>query len=145
MSVSALVDEVSKLSEEEKNEFLVGVVSKMSVLSLSNLVKKIETKFEVKAASGGGTPFSGPPAPDHVPGDVQGEKTEFTLALKAVADATKKIAIIKEVRGITGLGLKEAKELVDRAPAVVREKMAKADAEAAKTRLEAAGAAVELR
>ena len=141
MSVSALIDDVSKLSEEEKNEFIVGVVSKMSVLNLSNLVKKIETKFDVKAAGGG--PQFVPPQPQKTE-DAPVEKTDFTVFIKAI-DAAKKIAIIKEVRAITGLGLTQAKDLVERAPAIVKDKVAKVDAENMQKQLEAVGATIELR
>jgi large subunit ribosomal protein L7/L12 len=142
MGVAELVDQATKLSDDEKNDVIVGIVEKMSVLNLSKLVKSVETKFDVKASGGGGgmmmmAPTSGGPAAEKV------EQTEFTVHLKEAGQ--KKIQVIKEVRAITGLGLKEAKELVDKAPANVKDKMAKADADNAKKLLEDAGATVEIK
>ena len=118
------------------NEQLMDHISQMSVLDLANLVKEMEEKFGVSAA------------PVAVAGAAAGgaaaeEQTEFTVVL---ADAgAKKINVIKEVRGITGLGLKEAKELVEGAPKPVKEGVEKAEAEELKKKLEAAGAKVELK
>jgi large subunit ribosomal protein L7/L12 len=141
--VAELISQATGLSDEEKNDVIVGIVEKMTVLNLSTLVKKVESKFDVKASGGGGgmMMMAGPAASA---GPVEAaEKTEFTVFLKDAGQ--KKIQVIKEVRAITGLGLKEAKELVDKAPAAVKEKMSKADAENAKKQLEAAGGAVELK
>lgn len=118
------------------NEQLMEHISGMSVLDLANLVKELEDKFGVSAA------------PVAVAGAAAGgaaaeEQTEFTVVL-AEAGA-KKINVIKEVRGITGLGLKEAKELVEGAPKPVKEGVEKAEAEELKKKLEAAGAKVELK
>lgn len=118
------------------NEQLVEYVSKMSVMDLANLVKELETKFGVSAApvavAGGGAAAA-----------AVEEKTEFTVVL---ADGgASKINVIKEVRTITGLGLKEAKDLVEGAPKTVKEGISKADAEEMKKKLEAAGAKVELK
>ena len=140
--VAELIDQATKLSDEEKNDLIVGVVEKMSVLNLSALVKKVETKFDVKASGGGGMMMMAGPAAAG-PAAAAAEKTEFTVFLKDAGQ--KKIQVIKEVRAITGLGLKEAKELVDGAPKPVKEKLSKADAENAKKLLEDAGAAVELK
>lgn len=140
--VAELVEQASKLSDEEKNDFIVGVVEKMSVLNLSTLVRGVEDKFGVKASGGGGGTYAPPPITDAKAAE---EKTEFALVLTAVADSTKKISVIKEVRGITGLGLKEAKDLVEGAPRTVKDKMTKVDAEGAKKRLEDVGATVELK
>jgi len=113
----------------------------MSVMELNDLVKAIEEKFGVSAAAmaapaaGGGAAGGGAAAAE--------EKTEFTVVL-AEAGANK-VSVIKAVREITGLGLKEAKDLVDGAPKPVKEGVAKADAEAAKKKLEEAGAKVELK
>ncbi len=118
------------------NEQLMDHISSMSVIDLANLVKELEDKFGVSAA------------PVAVAGAAAGgaaaeEKTEFTVVL---ADAgAKKINVIKEVRAITGLGLKEAKELVEGAPKPVKEDVEKAEAEELKKKLEAAGAKVELK
>ncbi len=119
------------------NEQLIEHVSKMSVLDLANLVKEMETKFGVSAAPVAIAGASAGPA------EVAAEKTEFTVVLANAGD--KKINVIKEIRTITGLGLKEAKDLVEGAPSVVKEAVAKADAEEMKKKLEAAGAKVELK
>lgn len=118
-------------------------IESWTVLDLNNLVKGIEEKFGVSAAAmapvaalaaGPGGPAATPAAP---------EKTEFSVILAGVGE--KKIQVIKEVRAITGLGLKEAKDLVDGAPKPVKEGLSKAEAEAFKAKLEAAGATVELK
>jgi large subunit ribosomal protein L7/L12 len=134
----------------DKDAFLTALDS-MSVMELNDLVKAIEEKFGVSAAAmaapaAGGGGAAAPAAE---------EKTEFTVQLlEAGANKVsviisvagdKKINVIKEVRAITGLGLKEAKDLVDGAPKPVKEGIAKADAEAAKKKLEDAGAKVELK
>jgi large subunit ribosomal protein L7/L12 len=140
--VAELVDQATKLSDDEKNDLIVGIVEKMSVLNLSHLVKKVEAKFDVKASGGGmmmAMPTSGGPAA----AAEEKVQTEFTVFLKDAGQ--KKIQVIKEVRTITGLGLKEAKELVDKAPAAVKEKLAKTDADNAKKLLEEAGATVEIK
>ena len=123
----------------EKDAFLSALDS-MSVMELNDLVKAIEEKFGVSAAAmaapagaGGG----GAAAP------VAEEKTEFTVQL--LEAGAQKVSVIKAVREITGLGLKEAKDLVDGAPKAVKEGMNKADADAAKKKLEDAGAKVELK
>ncbi|MBU6194375.1 MAG: 50S ribosomal protein L7/L12 [Betaproteobacteria bacterium] len=123
----------------DKDAFLTALDS-MTVLELNDLVKAIEEKFGVSAASmaapaAGGAAGGGAAAAE--------EKTEFTVVL-AEAGANK-VGVIKAVREITGLGLKEAKDLVDGAPKPVKEGIAKADAEAAKKKLEEAGAKVELK
>ncbi|MDH5581061.1 MAG: 50S ribosomal protein L7/L12 [Bdellovibrionales bacterium] len=118
------------------NEQLIEHVSKMSVLDLANLVKELEDKFGVSAAPVAVAGGAGPAAAAE-------EQTEFTVVL-AEAGA-KKINVIKEVRGITGLGLKEAKDLVESAPKPVKEDVDKAEAEEIKKKLEAAGAKVELK
>lgn len=118
------------------NEQLIEHVSSMSVLDLANLVKELEDKFGVSAA------------PVAVAGAAGGaaaaeEKTEFDVVL-AEAGA-KKINVIKEVRAITGLGLKEAKEIVEGAPKTLKEAVSKEEADEMKKKLEAAGAKVELK
>jgi large subunit ribosomal protein L7/L12 len=111
----------------------------MSVMELNDLVKAIEEKFGVSAAA-----MAAPAAAGGGGGAAAAEeKTEFTVVL-AEAGANK-VGVIKAVREITGLGLKEAKDLVDGAPKPVKEGVAKADAEAAKKKLEEAGAKVELK
>lgn len=115
---------------------LIEHVSKMSVLDLANLVKQLEEKFGVSAAPVAVAGAGAAAAPVE-------EKTEFTVVLADGGD--KKINVIKEVRAITGLGLKEAKDLVEGAPKVVKEGIDKAAAEDIKKKLEAAGAKVELK
>jgi large subunit ribosomal protein L7/L12 len=119
------------------NDQLIEHVSKMSVLDLANLVKELETKFGVSAAPvavAGGAAAAGPAAE---------EKTEFTVVL---ADkGASPINVIKEVRAITGLGLKEAKDLVEGAPKTVKEGATKDEAAEIKKKLEAAGAKVEVK
>ena len=119
------------------NDQLVEHISSMSVLDVASLVKMLEEKFGVSAApvamAGGGASAA----------EAVAEQTEFTVVLKDGGD--KKINVIKEVRAITGLGLKEAKDLVEGAPKTVKEAVSKADAEEMKKKLEAAGAKVELK
>ena len=123
---------MSSVSKEQ----VVSFIENMSVLELSKLVKELEEKFGVSAA-----------APVAVMGGAvaaaAAEQTEFTVVLAAAGD--NKINVIKEVRAITGLGLKEAKDLVEGAPKPVKEGVAKKDAEEMKKKLEAAGAKVELK
>ena len=118
------------------NEQLIEHISKMSVLDLANLVKELEEKFGVSAAPVAVAGAAGPAA-------VVEEQTEFTVILADGGE--KKINVIKEIRTITGLGLKEAKDLVEGAPKMVKEGISKADAEAIKKTLEGAGAKVELK
>ena len=121
----------------EKIENLVAEIEKLSVIELADLVKAIEEKFGVSAAA---AVVAGPVAGGAEAG--AGEKSEFNVVLKD-AGATK-IAVIKAVREATGLGLKEAKDLVDGAPQTVKENMPKEDAEKLAESLKAAGAVVEL-
>ena len=122
-----------------KEEFL-DAVGAMSVMELNDLVKAFEEKFGVSAAAmaapaAGGAAGGGAAAAE--------EQTEFNLVLSEVG--ANKVGVIKAVREITGLGLKEAKDLVDGAPKTVKEALPKADAEAAKKKLEEAGAKAELK
>src|ERR1700677_1490944 len=124
-----------------KDEILDGIAN-LSVLELSELLKEFEEKFGVTAAA----PVAVAAAPAAGGGDAGGgeeEKTEFDVILTAAGD--KKIQVIKEVRSLTSLGLKEAKDLVDGAPKPVLERANKEDAEKAKAQLEGAGATVELK
>ena len=120
-------------------EEIMQAIEGMTVLELSELVKAMEEKFGVSAAAPVAVAAAGA-APAAAAGE---EKTEFTVVLAAVGD--KKINVIKAVREATGLGLKEAKELVDGAPAPIKENVAKAEAEELKKNLEEAGATVELK
>jgi large subunit ribosomal protein L7/L12 len=120
---------------------VIDFISNMSVLELSELVKELEEKFGVSAAApvammAGGMPAEGGAAAAE-------EQTEFDVILSAAGD--KKIQVIKEVRAITGLGLKEAKALVDEAPKPVKEGVPKDEAEKLKGQLEEAGAQVEIK
>ncbi|RMW98915.1 50S ribosomal protein L7/L12 [Allofranklinella schreckenbergeri] len=122
----------------DKDAFLTALDS-MTVLELNDLVKAIEEKFGVSAAA-----MAAPAAGGAAGGAAAAEeKTEFNVELKDAG--SNKVAVIKAVREITGLGLKEAKELVDGAPKTVKEALPKADAEAALKKLEEAGAKAELK
>ena len=120
-------------------EDILEAVGAMTVMDLNDLVKAFEEKFGVSAASfAAAAPGAGGGAAAAVE-----EQTEFTVVLNAAGD--KKVEVIKVVRAVTGLGLKEAKDLVDGAPKPVKEGIAKADAEALKKQLEDAGAKVEIK
>jgi len=123
----------------EKVTKLIEDVKALTVLELSELVKALEEEFGVSAAA----PVAAAAAPVAAAAAVVEEKTEFDVVLKAVGP--NKINVIKVVREVTGLGLKEAKELVDNAPKTVKEAAPKADADAIKTKLTEAGAEVELK
>ena len=119
---------------------LIEEIKKMSVLELSELVKALEEEFGVSAAM----PMAvAAPAAGAAPAAADEEKTEFDVILKGAGD--KKIQVIKEVRAITGLGLKEAKDLVDGAPNPVKQGVTKDEAEAMKKQLEEAGAEIEVK
>lgn len=120
----------------EKIMNFVEEIKKLSVLELSELVDAIQEEFGVTAAVAA-APAAG------AAGAAAEEKTEFDVVLTAFGDA--KMAVIKAVKEITGLGLKESKELVESAPKAIKEGVSKADAEEIKTKLEAAGASVELK
>jgi large subunit ribosomal protein L7/L12 len=121
------------------NNDILEAVGSMTVMELNDLVKAFEEKFGVSAASfaGAGAGAGAAAAP------VAEEQTEFTVMLNAAGD--KKVEVIKVVRAVTGLGLKEAKDLVDSAPKAVKESISKAEAEALKKQLEDAGAKVEVK
>lgn len=124
------------------NEDLLEQFKEMTLLELSEFVKQFEEAFDVKAAA----PVAAVAAPAAGGGDGAGaaeEQDEFDVVLEAAGD--KKIQVIKEVRALTSLGLKEAKDLVEGTPKAVLEKVAKDKAEEAKTKLEAAGATVTLK
>ncbi len=121
-------------------EEIMQAIESMTVLELSELVKAMEEKFGVSAAAPVAVAAAGA-AP--AAAAAEEEKTEFDVVLASVG--AEKIKVIKAVREATGLGLKEAKALVDGAPAAVKEKVSKADADALKAKLEEAGATVELK
>ena len=120
-------------------EDILEAVGNMTVMDLNDLVKAIEEKFGVSAAA---MAVAGPAAGAQAAAPAE-EQTEFTVMLLAAGE--KKVEVIKVVRAVTGLGLKEAKDLVDGAPKPVKEAIAKADAEALKKQLEDAGAKVEVK
>ena len=112
-------------------EDVVGFIDKMTVLEMSQFVKELEEKYDVTAAA---------PAAE---AEAAAEKTEFDVILASIGD--KKIQVIKEVRAITGLGLKDAKDLVEAAPKAIKEGVKKEEAEEIKSKVEAAGGTVELK
>jgi len=121
----------------DKKQTIMEAIESMTVLELSELVKALEEKFDVKAAA----PMAAMAVmPAAAPAE---EKTSFDVIL--ISSGDKKIQVIKEVRGITSLGLKEAKDLVESAPKPVKESVAKDEAQKIKAILEAAGATVELK
>lgn len=128
---------MAEITKEQVIEF----IEKMSVLELAEMVKELEDKFGVSAAAPVAVAAAGPAAGGEAA--AAEEKTEFDVVLTAAGD--KKINVIKVVRAITGLGLKEAKDLVDGAPNAVKEGASKEEAEGIKTQLEEAGASVELK
>ena len=117
-------------------EEILSAIESMSVLELADLVKMIEEKFGVSAAAPVAVAAAAPVAADEA-------KTDFDVILKAVGD--RKIEVIKTVREITGLGLKESKDVVDGAPKAVKEHILEKEANEIKTKLEAAGATVEIK
>src|SRR4051812_13408788 len=134
-----MADEAKTVEVPEKFKTLVDQVEKLSVLELSELVKVLEEKFGVSAAA----PMMMGAMPAANGGGAAEEKTEFTVEL--LEAGANKINVIKVVREVTGLGLKEAKDLVEGAPKTLKEGVAKADAEDMKKKLEEAGAKVELK
>lgn len=135
-----MADETTPVEVPAKFADLVSSIEKLSVLELSELVKVLEEKFGVSAAApmmmaGAGAAAGGAAAAE--------EKDEFTVELTAAGE--NKINVIKVVREVTGLGLKEAKDIVDGAPKAIKENMPKADAEALKKQLEEAGGTVALK
>ncbi len=127
---------MAKMSTEE----LISVFEELTVLELKEFLDAFEERFEVTAAAPVAVAAVAAGGGDAAP--AAEEKDEFNVVITAAGD--KKIQVIKEVRGLTSLGLKEAKELVESAPAPVLEAVSKEDAEAAKAKLEEAGATVEL-
>ena len=132
----------------EKTEQILELLKGITLLEASELVKQIEETFDVDASAGGGggmmmMPGVMPGAPGGAP-EPEEEKTEFDVILTEFP-ADKKIGILKIVRSITGLGLKEAKELVESAPKAIKEATSKDDAEDVKKQLEEAGAKIEIK
>jgi len=135
------VEEKKEVEVPEKFKALVEQIEKMSVLELSELVKILEEKFGVSASAP--MMMAAGPAAGGEAAEAAEEKSEFDIELVASGDS--KINVIKAVREITGQGLKDAKDLVDAAPKVIKEKVAKAEAEDIKKKLEEAGATVNLK
>lgn len=123
----------------DKIQTIIDTVKELSVIELSDLVKAFEEEFGVSAAA----PVAVAAVGGAAPAAAAEEQTEFDVILSAVGG--NKIAVIKVVREVTGLGLKEAKEVVDNAPKAVKEKIEKAEAEEIKKKLEEAGASVEVK
>jgi len=132
------------MEKQITKEDVIEFISNMTVLELSQLIKELEEKFGVQAAAPvaavAAAPAPGAAAPET---EAAPEKTEFDVILTSAGD--KKIQVIKVVRAITGLGLKEAKELVDNVPKPVKEGISKEEAEDIKKKLEEAGASVEIK
>jgi large subunit ribosomal protein L7/L12 len=126
---------MAKLTKDE----IINAISEYTIMELADLVKGIEEKFGVKAAP---TAVAVAAAPGAAAVE---EKTEFTVVLKGLTEPGKKIGVIKVVREVTGLGLKESKEMVEGAPKNIKENIEKKDAEELKKKLETAGAVVELK
>ena len=133
------MSEETKVAVSEEMEKFISYIEKLTVLELSQLVKALEQRLGVSAAA----PAAAAAAPGAAAAPKAEEQTEFTVVLVKTGD--NKISVIKEVRTLTSLGLKEAKELVDGAPKPIKEGVAKADAEKMKAQLEAVGATVELK
>ena len=131
------------MAKEFKTEDILGAIENMTVLQLAELVKALEEKFGVSAQAMVAAPAAGAAGASAAPAAEEEEKTEFDVQLKVVGE--KKIQVIKVVRAVTGLGLKEAKDLVDGAPSLVKEKISKEEAEKIKKELEENGAEVELK
>ncbi len=141
MSEEAAVEVKEEVKLEGKMAEFVDWVETISVLELSQLVKALEDRLGVTAAAPAAVAVAAPADGDE--GGGAAEQTEFAVMLTAAGG--QKIQVIKELRTLTGLGLKEAKGLVDSAPAPVKEGISKEDAEAMKEKLEAVGATVELK
>ena len=133
--------EQANIEVSPEMEQFISYVEKLSVLELSKLVKALEERLGVSAAAP--VAVAAAPAAGAAPAAAAEEQTEFTVILADMGAS--KVNVIKEVRAITGLGLKEAKELVDKAPVAIKEKVSKAEAEALKAALEEAGAEVEVK
>jgi large subunit ribosomal protein L7/L12 len=130
---------MAKMSPDD----VLDAVAEWNLLELSDFIKKFEEKFEVTAAAPVAMAMPGGGGGGAAAAEAEEEKTEFDVILTAAGE--KKINVIKEVRAITGLGLKEAKDLVEAAPKAVREKITKEEADKVKAQLEGAGASVEVK
>jgi large subunit ribosomal protein L7/L12 len=141
-------EQTKETKEEEKSQKWSGEIKKLgdkivglTLMQAKELGDYLKTEYGIEPAAGGAIMVAGPSA--QAPAVKEAEKTSFNVVLKEFGD--KKIQVIKEVKDITGLGLKEAKDLIDNLPKAIKEGLSKDDAEALKKRLEAAGAVVELK
>ena len=134
------MSEDAKVQVSQEMEQFISYVENMTVLELSKLVKALEDRLGVSAAAPVAVAAAAPAAAAAAPVE---EKTEFDVILKSFGE--QKVGVIKEVRAITGLGLKEAKDLVEGAPKAVKEGVSKEEADKFKAQLEAAGATVEVK
>jgi len=139
--VSKMLEEIKALSPQERSSLGISMVKQLTVLELSDWVKALEKEFGVSAAAM--VPQAGAAASAQAGEETAPKKDSFTVMLVSAGD--KKIQVIKEVRTITNLGLKEAKALVDEAPKAVKEEVSEEEANEIKGKLEAAGATVELK
>lgn len=122
-----------------KVEEIIGMIESMTILELKELVDALKEKFGVEAVA----PVAAPAAAPGAPAEAEEEKSEFDVVLVSFGES--KLNVIKEVRAITGLGLKEAKELVEGAPKPIKEKVSKEEAQQIKERIEKAGGKVEIK
>jgi len=143
MSKDDIIAAVGGLPEEDKSAIMLEMVKGMTVLGLSDFVRACEEAFGVSAAAPMMAVPAGMPAAAEAAGPAEEEKTEFDVILKEIGP--KKIQVIKAVRELTSLGLKESKELVDSAPTPVVKGVPKEEAEATKAKLETEGAVVEIK
>lgn len=132
------MNETKEAVVSETVEKIIGIIEKLTVLELAELVKALEDKFGVSAA-----PVMALASPGAAAGPAEEKPTEFTVVLSSAGD--KKIQVLKVVRELTGLGLKEAKDLVDNCPRPVKEKVAKAEADTIKAKIEEQGGVVEIK
>ena len=135
------MSEETKVEVSKEMDKFISYIEKLTVLELSTMVKALEERLGVTAAAPVAVAAAAPAAGDG--GGAAEEKTEFDVILASFGE--KKIAVIKEVRALTGLGLKDAKDLVEGAPKALKEGVSKEEAEEVKEKLEAAGATVELK
>jgi large subunit ribosomal protein L7/L12 len=139
MEANIMSEETANVEVSEEMDQFISYIEKLTVLELSKMVKALEDRLGVTAAA----PVAVAAAPAAAAGDAAEEKTDFDVILAAMGP--NKIAVIKEVRAITGLGLKDAKDLVEGAPKAVKEGIPKDQAAEIKEKLEAAGATVEVK
>ena len=123
----------------EKSQAIIDMVKELTILELADLVKALEEEFGVSAA-----PVAVAAAPGAAAAPVE-EKTEFDVVITGIADTSKRTSVIKVVKDLAGVGLKEAKDIVDALPKAIKEGVSKEDAEAVKKQLEEAGATVEIK